>query len=571
MSFYPPGVQPDYDELCEGIQSNPDGVGAAIVLEDGTLWVKKAVGFKTTEKTQSKVKADSWYTTTVMNVEACYDLAAEFCALRKENPSGPAMFHSRFATGGVEDTRGCHPFGVNIKGQVEDSTIVAHNGVLFSPAHGDWRSDTRIFAEMVLRDVLKGTHQQSAERRKILAKAVPASLWSKNGVRKVENYLGGGNKIAIITTDPEVMSPSARAKGAPWEYRIYNADQGIWTKDGAWHSNSGYMTPRNYAKASIHDGDWEPGATWNYQTGAWERTDGAGTKGYTPTWLKDAPDTCEGIGAQFRDAEDVVLECTMCGSRQVSTITLICGACDTCQDCYDISADCQCFNPHGSSSRARDDDGEEGDGWTPDWYSQLMQRPMALMPGSSDDGSIEPPMICSSEEKLAAWEAFQSGELTYGDYLEIAHGEDYACSCNDWCGESGCLPDDSITFEVTDEPYVPEVGDKVRVGPREYPKGVSTVIQTTGNMVTIQTESKTTTVSDTIDGWRQSGLILVMRPSGTGDVKSDAQKVRDGIPLTQAELDEVADEIAAEVLARTDDDRTSYEKMVELRESQATS
>jgi hypothetical protein len=553
LSFFPPNVQPDYDELSEGIQSNPDGCGFALVLDDGTLVVEKAIGVKEQEKRESKATPGTHYMQTVINVDACYDLALRFCALRKENPTGPAMFHSRFATGGVEDTRGCHPFDVNWSGAGADpKTVLGHNGVFFSPHAGDWRSDTRIFAEVLMPDILKGIVKVTDPSDLIKAKFhQPASLWSKRGTRKIESYLGGGNKVAIITVNPDAMSPAARAAGAPWEYKIYNEDAGIWTRDGAWHSNTGYIVPRRSAYT---------GATWDYQSGEWTRKEDGTWSSNEGSWASGAPDTC-GLGTQFRDAEEGASErenviCCLCGQPRVDIVTLLCAACDSCQDCYMTASECSCFTPAGSKVPARNYDDDDG-GWQPEWMRRMLAQDRALLDRVEDDDSnaAYSPAICSPDEKEAAHAAFKAGELSYGEFLELTCGESWGCACQSWCGESGCLPDDDITFtvEVLPNVYEPMVGDRVRLDIREWPKGVSTVIVVEGDRVSLQSEGKGSITSDSLANWRRAGIKLVMRPAKPmPDLPYPGNRRGSDKPMTQDELEQIADDIASEVLARAD-------------------
>lgn len=464
-----------------------------------------------------------------MDVEACYELAAEFIQLRRENPDTPAMFHSRYATGGVEDTRGCHPFGIDHDGLgVDDQTVLIHNGVMFSPAMHDWRSDTRIFAEQVMRDVLKGTHNQSVVRKKLLAKVQPASMWSKNGRRKIESYLGGSNKLCVITVNPEAMSAKARFRGAPWEYALFNEDQGIWTREGVWHSNSGYVTPRQYGRTVSNTSQY-----WNSPATDWDSDE----HGWASAALA-AGDTCSGTGlaSQFREAEEIAadsgkLDCEFCGRNAVDLTSLMCGNCQTCNDCYELNVDCQCYTPAGAKQAAHTDDG-----WAPSWAT----RPMAMLEaGESDDGSIcDVAAIGTLEEKQAARAAFDAGELSYGEFLELTCGESWGCSCQSWCGDQGCLPDGDITFEVVKpDEYVPAVGDRVRLDAAEWPKGVLTVVQVDGDRVSLQTEGRGSITTDALPRWKRSGLKLVMRPACDTTT----------IPLTASELEEVAEEISGEL------------------------
>ncbi len=133
----------------------------------------------------------------------------EFLAVRKQYPSGYAMYHARFATHGVKNEENCHPFKV---GNRED-TYLAHNGVLDVDIEiGDKRSDTRIFAEDML-PAMGG---------------VP--MLDNDNALKIISKWASGNKIAIFTLDP----------AAKYDCYIINEDSGHWDNEGMWWSNSTY-------------------------------------------------------------------------------------------------------------------------------------------------------------------------------------------------------------------------------------------------------------------------------------------------------------------------------------------
>lgn len=450
LSFYPPGVPVDTDELIEGITGNPDGVGFAIVTSDGKLVREHAVGVPEMITYTSKVTGKK-VTTREVDQSECYKLAYRFQELREKHPDGPAMFHSRFATGGVEDTRGCHPFAVGTNGkswELDQDTVLAHNGVLFSPAKFEWRSDTRIFAESVLHNVLLGTHNAGIARKAKLRNCMPANLFSKNGIRKVEAYLGSNNKIAVITVNPERMTPGAKARSAEWQYAIYNADQGIWTKAGAWHSNSGYLSYKSYGRTA--------GAY--YGGGGYDSYDSG------KSWNADADSVF--LGSQYREAESahVSPDCTFCGCKEtVNIVTLVCSMCQTCQDCGELEYEgCSCMTPPSATVPAQA---------APDWTPYVPTEPKAITAGkdpltvakaeeigrellkamAGEPAPMAPPPG-SDDEKAIARILFEEGRITREEFAEIVPEDAKSCSCQVWCGATGCLPEDGEPVEVVISP-----------------------------------------------------------------------------------------------------------------------
>lgn len=180
LSFYPPGVMPRQDRIENGADVNPDGHGFAIVTADRTLLIQKS-----------------------MDAE---DLIDRFIRLRHIHPNGPALFHSRIATSGLVDITGCHPFTVG----GDHRTVVAHNGILFTPPRLSRRSDTRIFAEDIL-----PTRFRKLDRGKTM--------------HALRNYCGYSNKLVILTVNP------ARRERA----YLIGAEHGHWD-GGEWHSNLDY-------------------------------------------------------------------------------------------------------------------------------------------------------------------------------------------------------------------------------------------------------------------------------------------------------------------------------------------
>lgn len=187
LTFVPEGVQPNRDFLQNGTICNDDGHGWAIVClcgEDAELHTFKSLDAQET-------------------IDA-------FIEKRSTCASGPALFHSRFATHGITNTDNCHPFVVN----GDSRTVVGHNGILpkiYQPNDKyDERSDTRLYAD----DFLGSFHKfATQDQRDTIG-------------QKITVY----NKLVILTIDPTYDS---------YAY-IINEPQGTWDKD-CWYSNDGYQ------------------------------------------------------------------------------------------------------------------------------------------------------------------------------------------------------------------------------------------------------------------------------------------------------------------------------------------
>ncbi|MEV5542036.1 class II glutamine amidotransferase [Saccharopolyspora shandongensis] len=186
LTYYPQGTAPQTDALLNGAQINNDGHGFAIVA-DNRIVVRRS-----------------------MDPE---QLVESFERMRKKNLDGPALFHSRLSTHGSIEVQNCHPFFVG----GDRRTVVAHNGILpkeVHPQRGDSRSDTRVAAEDFLPNSPFG------------------SFATRAGRRRLTQWLGRGNKLAILTVDPRYRSNSY----------LLNEECGIWD-DGVWYSNLSYLDP----------------------------------------------------------------------------------------------------------------------------------------------------------------------------------------------------------------------------------------------------------------------------------------------------------------------------------------
>lgn len=196
LTFIPGGVQPDAEALRNGAEFNKDGHGFAIV------YGKRMV---------VRHSMDSEYA------------ISEFVRLRAKHPHGPAMFHSRFGTGGMVGEYNCHPFRIG----GDRRTVLGHNGVLplnVQPGKGDTRCDTRITAQVTLRDVNLGD----------------AKIRSTIG-----EWMGKANKFVILTTNPRYSQ----------QHYIINEAAGVWSDDGQiWYSNrdfEGYGRWDRYTTTTI--------------------------------------------------------------------------------------------------------------------------------------------------------------------------------------------------------------------------------------------------------------------------------------------------------------------------------
>lgn len=192
LTFFPPYGQPDAERLTNGAYQNDDGHGFAIV--SGTRLIVRHS----------------------MDAEA---LIAMFVRFRREHPDGPALFHSRWGTGGKRSKFNCHPFRFG----GDRRTVVAHNGVLplsMQPGRKDPRCDTRMAAEELFPRAWG--HLSAGDNRASLATAI-----------------GVGNKLVILTVNPKY----------PDNAYLINEERGVWDA-GVWYSNLDYL-PSKYDRHAL--------------------------------------------------------------------------------------------------------------------------------------------------------------------------------------------------------------------------------------------------------------------------------------------------------------------------------
>ena len=195
-----PNSIPNADDLQRGACANPHGFGFAIQTDSGII----------SERSMSAKKS-----------------VKRFIELRKQYPSGYAMWHARYATHGVKNEQNCHPFKV---ANTEHDTYLAHNGVLdIHIPKGDKRSDTRILAE------------------ELLPRLGGVSALDDNYVYDMVSSWAGGSKLCILTNDPSA------------EFGIYiiNESLGHWDDSGIWWSNNSHKpilaTPRTSSYYDYYD------------------------------------------------------------------------------------------------------------------------------------------------------------------------------------------------------------------------------------------------------------------------------------------------------------------------------
>lgn len=257
-----PDSIPNKADLHAGACSNPHGFGFAIHAGDRII----------SERSMSAKKS-----------------IARFLELRKQYPSGYAMWHARYATHGVKNEQNCHPFMVG----GDERTYLAHNGVLdISIGKSDKRSDTRVFAEDTLPRI-GGVSALDDDNVWIMAET-----WAK------------GSKIAILTCDPAAKHPMY----------LLNESAGSWDNEGIWWSNQShkrttYLEPKPISsytrKPSMYDDMKEE--LWDYAVDV-----------------------------------DVDLEiCPYCESAtDLTDNPYYCNMCKSCFDCSIFIDDCLCYTPN---------------------------------------------------------------------------------------------------------------------------------------------------------------------------------------------------------------------------------
>lgn len=264
LTVIPSGIVPNCDGIFNGTVRNDDGHGYAIATPDkGMVWGR------------------------YMNADQA---VSAFEAARKLNPEGPAIFHSRWATHGVIAKDNCHPFKVGGDGK----TLLAHNGILpaqAQPTPSDRRSDTRKFAESILPHM--------------------GHLDNPETTQRIEKFMGMGNKIAIITVNPQYKD----------NLYLYNEDLGIWSED-VWYSNSDFRPYAPAKSSGVRIGQTFVDAFNELRQGP------------SDFWMGGDYDMCE-----------------VCYSTtHINRMSAKCEACNSCLECYQSVIECDCYTPSSAMS-----------------------------------------------------------------------------------------------------------------------------------------------------------------------------------------------------------------------------
>lgn len=228
-----------------------------------------------------------------------YAVIDAFERVRLAHPDSWALFHSRFTTDGLTSEDNCHPFRVG----GDQRTILAHNGVLpqdARPGKKDPRSDTRILAEDLIPGGRFGDIRRSRGRKRL-------TKWMHKD--------GYANKIAILTVDPKFGDNAF----------ILGEDLGHW-EGGVWHSNLDYL-PWRPVRRSLRP----PLPVEDDPYAAYVRGD------ITFATYLDYKYGPSGRGEG----------CFFCppGQEQIDRTYNYCRACETCLDCYEDIAKCDCWVP----------------------------------------------------------------------------------------------------------------------------------------------------------------------------------------------------------------------------------
>lgn len=159
--------------------------------------------------------------------------------------------HFRIRTHGAIADRNCHPFQILSKPAHGYDLYLMHNGTIpqMDPLNKeDDRSDTAIFAQDYLRQILKGN---------------PGFMYTKAFQKVVKELAGGWSRLLFMND-----------KGEVW---IYNESSGT-KKDDVWYSNGGALVKKTITPT-----------TTNYERGGWglDRIYNQRTKEYVHRASKD--------------------------------------------------------------------------------------------------------------------------------------------------------------------------------------------------------------------------------------------------------------------------------------------
>lgn len=277
-------------QLEKACRNNPDGFGWAVLVG--------------TEIIQGKS----------MNSEEAID--DYYSVLGKAGDSMRAhFFHARIATHGAKDIKGCHGFEV---ADSDGQSVLCHNGIL--PVYiskNDWRSDSRIFAEDVIPEIVGSVGN------------LPYGRYYEVLDGFVE---GSGSKVVILTTEIEDQP-----------LIIMGERLGHWVKEsGLWWSNHTYeYSTYGYGYTDMNDYFDNDVPSTSLATSA---DGGARIKQAYATFKKED---------DVFDDKDLFTRCFNDSCEGLVEINAMwCEECGFCQDCEQTWEDCYCYVPEQLRARA---------------------------------------------------------------------------------------------------------------------------------------------------------------------------------------------------------------------------
>lgn len=284
LTYTLPGEWPDLQKLEDASLTNSDGFGWSIV-SDGRL-VRGA-----------SLSIDEALTT--------YNVA-----LRAHG--GSSLFHLRWATHGAKDLTNVHPFPSD-----RGRTVIAHNGIISKVRPIGSESDTAAFV------------------RRYWPSWANSALDTPESFTHLERWIGRGNKLVILTTDPRYKL----------DHYIANESEGHWL-DGTWYSNHSYQWCDYRSSYTPYSQSFYGGKSYVIINGVKRELTGAPMpecKGYAngcQCLVCDNRDRGEDdIGDGIASLEFYPLKCGVCREEYIVSADEMKPTCPTCGVCWYCDSD----------------------------------------------------------------------------------------------------------------------------------------------------------------------------------------------------------------------------------------